>query len=776
MVISAKGSRFDVLSDEEDAVFTVVNRLNGRICRILVNPVEEFYLGFQGNSLVNFGYLLAVTMYSVHWFSVKVSKASESTTKPVVSYLGFKLFKTGSVVGACWSPHLPEESVVLLQSGDLFMFDVNDRESKGKRLRVSWTDDDLSSSRNCKWLGVEFSWHPRILIVARLDAVFLVDFRCDNRNVSLLAKIDTLNLYTPVEKELFCAFCKVGSDGFHFALASDSLLVLCDVRRPLMPVLQWAHGLDKPSYIDSFRLSELRSNSRDNTYEWANESGFGIILGSFSNCEFSLFCYGPSLPGQGGPFASEISRIFKSLYAWELPSGLLLSGCDCQCGSCLVREEFSKDALPLWIDWQQKKDIVLGFGILDSNLSAVFHEADEFGGFTLIRLMSSGKLEVQRFCASWDPIKKFEPAHGASLLHFENNLPCCTGGRDYRFRRTFKYLKFDYLSAHLGGNLTELMDSKMRNSFDGLQQEGSFSIEFHEILCEKLNICGFSQFRTSPDISLVFGDISLPLSVREVALKRIWACLPIELLQLAFSSYTEILEVFSGQKASLEFSVVPDLPQLPPFFLRKHFCRSNKWSQKFQRDDAIVGPVLPLPILVTLYELQNGSPDSQEVGKFSSEEELNIRCDEVMQVAIEMAVSDSAAMSHNDCAVSLADDRDDLWVDSQKSKPFISYNPTAFECSMRDYNHVFKDVRFSKLISKVPERPSFPKDKADSIAPDLYDDLCPIALKYDDCIANITPPELKIFNVLKRQFSRWQDGFSPYCDFCTQLNLKKQRK
>lgn len=754
----------------------VLNRLNGRIRGILVNPVEEFDSAFQGNSLVNVGYLLAFTMYSVHWFSVKVSKASESTTKPVVSYLGFKLFKTCSVVGACWSPHLPEESVVLLQSGDLFMFDVNARESKGKRLRVSWTDDDLSSSQSCAWLGVEFSWHPRILIVARMDAVFLVDFRCDDCNVSLLAKIDMLNLYAPVEKELFHTFSKVDSDGFHFVLASDSLLVLCDVRRPLMPVLQWAHGLDKPSYIDSFRLSELRSNSRDNRFEWANESGFGIILGSFSNCEFSLFCYGPSVPGQGGPFASEISKIFKSLYAWELPSGLLLSGCDCQCGSCLMREEFSKDALPVWIDWHQKKDIVLGFGILDSNLSALFHEADEFGGFTLIRLMSSGKLEAQRYCASWDPIKKFEPAHGASMLHFENDLLCCMGGMDYRFRKTFKYLKFDYLSAHLGGNLTELLDSKMKNSFDGLQQKCSLSIEFHEILCEKLNVCGFSRFRTSPDISIVFGDISLPSSVCEVALKRIWACLPMELLQLAFSRYAEILEVCSDEKASLEFSVVPDLPQLPPFFLRKHFCRSSKWSQKFQRSDAIVGPVLPLPILVTLHELHNGCPYSQEVGKFSSEEELNIRCDEVMQVASEMAVSDSAAKSHNDHAVSLADDRDDLWVDSQKLKPFIWYNPTAFECTARDDNRAFKDTVFSNFISKVPEQPSSPKDKADGIALNLFDDLCPIALKYDDCTTNITPPELKTFNVLKRQFSRWQDGFSPYRDFCTRFNLKKQRK
>ena len=52
-----------------------------------------------------------------------------------------------------------------------------------------------------------------------------------------------------------------------------------------------AHGLDNPCHINIFRLSELRSNSRDDTYKWASESGFCIILGSFQNCEFNLFCY-----------------------------------------------------------------------------------------------------------------------------------------------------------------------------------------------------------------------------------------------------------------------------------------------------------------------------------------------------------------------------------------------------------------------------------------------------------------------------------------------------
>ena len=76
---------------------------------------------------------------------------------------------------ACWSPHIPEESVVLLESGALFLFDLEScfRTSRtsnsnahfgGTKLPVSW-DADFDSG-NCKWLSCEFSWHPRILIVA----------------------------------------------------------------------------------------------------------------------------------------------------------------------------------------------------------------------------------------------------------------------------------------------------------------------------------------------------------------------------------------------------------------------------------------------------------------------------------------------------------------------------------------------------------------------------------------------------------------------------------
>ena len=773
---SASGSGFHIRATKDGNVFRENTGFEYRILNIAVKPFANS-AGETSNSYSSVGYLLASTLCCVHWFVVKDKKLAS----PRLICLGTKVFKSSSVVYACWSPHILEESVVLLESGALFLFDLeshlrngtSNSRFRGTRLPVSWDGD----SGNCKWLGCEFSWHPRILIVARSDAVFLVDLRFDECTVSCLAKVEILRIYASVENEQFLTFTMAGSDGFCFVLASDSLLLLCDVRKPMMPLLQWAHGLDKPCYVHVLRLSELRSDARDDTYRWASESGFCIILGSFRSCDFNLFCYGPTLPTLRGSIVSEVSEVFKTLYAWELPSELLLSGRECRCGSCLVREEILKDDLPEWIDWQQKKELVLGFVILNKDLSAaMLPESDEFGGFTLIRLMSSGKLESQRYCASWDSVKKLKEFH-TELLHFKDNF-MYMDEEEYKFPRKFKYLKFDNLSAYLNGNLTEVLDSKLKKPCKGPREKESFSTESHEILCEKLKACGFGRLRSSPAGATVFNDISSPASIHEVALRRLWAGLPMELLQLAYSNYSEFLEVLVDQKkVALEFLVVPDLPQLPPFFLRRPSCRSNKWSKKVQRDDALVGPVLPLPILLTLHEYRNGYSElEEEACAFSVERELRLQCDEIKQVASGMAVSDSSCELHDDHAVSLADDREDILGGSQKPKAFCLYHPLALKCSTMDHakDNVFEDEKFDNLIFKVPEKKHVPNGTVETIGPELFDDLCLTELRFDASVKNFGPNELKYYNDLKSQWSKWQDNFNLCQEFCTQFKFQKQ--
>ncbi|MBA0711189.1 hypothetical protein Golax_010399, partial [Gossypium laxum] len=64
--------------------------------------------------------ILASTLYCVHWYSVRFDNSCKTRA---LDYLGCELFKSSSIVCACCSPYILEESVVLLENGTLFLFD-----------------------------------------------------------------------------------------------------------------------------------------------------------------------------------------------------------------------------------------------------------------------------------------------------------------------------------------------------------------------------------------------------------------------------------------------------------------------------------------------------------------------------------------------------------------------------------------------------------------------------------------------------------------------------
>ncbi|KAI6679393.1 hypothetical protein NL676_033274 [Syzygium grande] len=337
--------------------------------------------------------------------------------------------------------------------------------------------------------------------------------------------------------------------------------------------LQWSHGLDRPCYIDVFRLSKLRSNSKHDTYQHASKLGFCIILGSLWNCEWSLFCYGPPLPDARGSFPSKVSGIGDSFYAWALPSEL-------------------------------------------------------------------------------------------SISVVEN---------DYKFPKRFKYLKLDYLYSFVKGNLASELETKIKRTSSCPREKASFDPAWHVAICKMLKASGFQLGSPS---ALAFDDIRSPTTVGEIMSRKEWAGLPIELLLLAFSGYSEFVEVLLDQKkVSLEFLVVPEMEQLQPFFLREPSFRSNKWSKKVHRSDALVGPVLPVHFLSTLYLVRDGSSEAS-VG-LSPETELGLRFGEVMQVAPKMAMLDSGSEVHDEHAVSLANDKEETWTASELQKPFF-FVPNRF--------------------------------------------------------------------------------------------------
>ncbi|XP_047315987.1 uncharacterized protein LOC124919711 [Impatiens glandulifera] len=757
VLLSVKEGKLSVQCNGNDGIFKSKNKFNHRILRLLVNSSNGFPCSSGKSSIHPLGYVMACTMYSVHWFTASIMGIGSNEERPFLHFVGSKLFKSNSVAHACWNPHLPHESVVLLSHGRLFLFDLESYAGKesldgvilGKKLHVPW-DDEFNNMRHGRWLSCEFSWHPRILIVVHSSAIFLVDLRSDSCKKICLLKIQSLAMTMGVMNDRFTTFCKVSSDGFYFVVATNRLLLLCDIRKPMMPLLQWAHDLPTPSYISVYPLSEMRSHSKDQ-YKWASDSGYCIILGSFWNCQFSVFCYGPP---PKGTVSSKISKFSKQFYAWGLPSQLPCPVGECHCGSCLVRDEFEKDALPEWVDWRQKKEIVIGFGILDKDLHNQLHAPEMQDSFTLIRLMSSGKLESLRYQASWEFMGSSEKIHKDSVIGCKDSLMYSSNDGEYRFPKKFKYLKLDYLASYISGDLDSIALRKTMKSNKRHYKKGSSSEYFNEYICEKVKQCGLDKN--------VFKEIPLPMSIYEVASRIIWSSLPTNILQQAFSCYSEVIEVLLDNKeVSLEFLDVPEQPQLPPFFFRAPSCRSNKWSGTTKPGSSLVGPILPLPVLLSLSKLEDKGENFDNTAM-----ELTRRCNDVLKVAKEI-VTGSSSLSQNDDAVSLADAMDEVPSETKKKEgSLVLLVPSAFSHTQSDID--VEEERFTMFALEKRVKGISRNDCTDTVGSDLFDDMCPTELKFiDDSFANrnFGPKEMKAYRLLKKQHNRFLGSFDMYQEF-----------
>ncbi|XP_006299498.2 uncharacterized protein LOC17893434 [Capsella rubella] len=727
-----------VLGSDEGDVFVATERLFSRILKILVQPVSTFAAD-DSSSSVELGYVLVYSLYSIHWFCVNYD---ESQGKPVLRNLGCKQFKMCMVVSAAWSPHITGESLVLLENGEVFLFDVNQRLSRlrGSKLKVSWEGQGKSVNRR-SWLGCDFGWTFGIYVVARSDAVFAIARSSENCTVRCLWEVESLNMAATEE---VVGFAKAGSDCFRFILASQSYVFLCDSRSGV-PLLKWQHDVEQPCFIDVYRLSELGIRTVESTTSC-------VIIGSFWNAQSQMFCYGPS---------PSVVKDPCSLYVWELPHNLLLPVGKCLCGDCVFREVMMKESFLEWIDWQKKSVHVLGFGVLNKYLP--LGSSDQSSGFTLVRLTSSGKLEAVTFCAS--PFKSLElVAHKDSACKpDEVNLLYLPDEDEYKFPRRFKYLELKYLSAHTKGMLAGFIDSKLRTKSSGLQQNKSFSLICHEELCKKLKICGFGRDRSSSSITAVFENISSPTSIFEIALRETWSSLPIEILLLAFSNYSEFEDVLvDKKKPSLEFLAVPEFPQLPPFLFRKPSSRSSKWSKKEQPGVELVGPVLPLPVLMTLHEFRNGCPNSEQ--EFSPEAEFSNRCNQISKVTCELAIS-----GQDETTISLGDDRgDEMWLnsDSQKEKKtFISYCPIT-----KTTDSDRQQQELTTFVSRVRRCKEGDNDAGGTTGLELFNELSPVDIYFENRKVNF---DTKALLTSKTLLSQWQHRSSSYQEFLSQYHLKK---
>lgn len=766
-----------------------------RITCLLVNPVDDFCCNEKGdgkltknNKVVTaVGFLMVCRKYSVYWYRVGIT-TKDYVRLDCVGSANAKMLMGKPVASACWSPHLTGECLVLLESGDLLLFDVNyssGREDNSMflvKVRVPLSDklglEKGSLSEGRQWFGCDFSWHPRIFIVCHRNEILLVDLRSSGEcNVCCLLKLEMLSLG---KNDGFFSLSRAGSDGFYFIVATRYLLLLSDVRKPLIPVLRWAHTVRNPRYITVFRLSDLRANAKETMYEWASESGYCVMLGSFWDNNFSLFCYGPK--DNGDRFVhSEISKFCNSYYARGFPSELSLSGSDCKCGSCLVREEFWKSSLPVWTDWRHKKKLILGFGILKPDLSAQLSSFGSFGGFTLIRLTSSGKLEAQNYLATWGS-DKFSEGHKRKSIQLEDNFLYDYDYSEYKGVKKFQHLKLEFLNAYLKDELAKLVVKRREkiteNDVKAQKKYADKSkLNIHQEICRRLKTFGFSTMEFSLNLSAVLKNISWPTSIHEIALRSACAALPTNLLQLAFSTYLDFDEDSENEMEPLEFLDIPDELHAPPFPIRKPSHRSNKWSTKVQPSDAIVGPILPTHFLTTLHKLcEDELKEERELYReeseaFSAHTQFKFLCDKVVEVVQEHIPSSDIKIEED--FVSLADDTEDMSYQSQKLN-FSCHNPSAFLESplkmgiwKRCENHTFSSHiyrRSQELACDLSEK---------RVGKELFDEGCPMELNFDDHTIDLGPKELEMFRTLKKNDIEFQRSVKPYQDYIVRCDEAK---
>ncbi|XP_026427049.1 uncharacterized protein LOC113323031 isoform X2 [Papaver somniferum] len=280
----------------------------------------------------------------------------------------------------------------------------------------------------------------------------------------------------------------------------------------------------------------------------------------------------------------------------------------------------------------------------------------------------------------------------------------------------------------------------------------SYTHEKYKYLHDHLKAASVDQIGSLPDIAKVLTSVSVPMSINEIAVSRMWTGLSISALQLGFSSYSELPQIkLHFKEVSMDFLHIPKSPQLPPFLLRKP-SRRNKESQEVQPGDDLLGPVLPLPVLVNLRKVEKEMGTSAADKNEENEFPLTHQCDEIMRVVDIMGLPGSSAELLDSHAVSLDDDMDESSSVFQEVKSLVFCKPTSFTSENRH-----------SVEQPVPEDTSATFImKANKSGLEMFDDLGPIELKFHSPSRNFGKEELEALKLLKRRISSWQGEYKPY--------------
>ncbi|BAT06792.1 Os09g0104700 [Oryza sativa Japonica Group] len=692
------------------------------------------------------GFLLAATTYSVNWF--KVESSSSSSTSPPALVPAAKQAFDAAVVHACWSKHLHSDCLVLLDNAHLCCFDLHQR--RGSVLRVG----TATATEGGACLSCDYGPQPWTAVVATTKAILLLDLRYGPDhpgNCKVLARVGMQGLFDPdppLNSEChYLAFCKAPFDDFLMSVATERLLLVLDIRQPLTPVLAWQHGLHNPNHIAMFRLSQLRPSKE---HEWASSSGIAILAGSFWSTGFNLFFCGPK------DQCSSSSQNAHHLYAWDVPSRISLIGQHCSCSNGLMREVFT-DHEPI------TRNTVVGYHVLPNTLLQD-ESSSSFTGFALIRLTSSGKLEMQRFRASGDfdeHVMCDGSHHQSAACTTSSIISPDTTAHGEKFSSRYKFLKFHYLSKYLEGNLLSALENH------NVVNKGSHQIVISE------DVSAFAKENSPPcyrSVSDLLCNASVPMNIFETGCQHILNNgLSSDSLLVTFSKYKDMLACSKG-KLIYEYPEVParsrNNDEHRPFLLAKPSGTGNKLTSEAISGDALVGPLLPIPLLLAIEDRNKGTIESSTCqGETSS---VSRRCREALEACVPKTSNANAT-------------RFSGWYASRelRKKPYFVYEPqiddrlTLDETARKEGKKAHMDENLTTFVcGKAGVPHSGPKQAASN----LFDSNCsPVRMDFELPFVDVQPAEQKAIQSLKNQFLSWQNNFRPYKDFCNSHHIQLQK-
>ncbi|KAH9318800.1 hypothetical protein KI387_020569, partial [Taxus chinensis] len=650
-----------------------------------------------------------------------------------LKHIAFANFRT-SVSHACWNPHIPEESAVILENGELRLFDISSCHEthdcpvklKGKSLPLELTNVSGSnnifpkkriarkkywqglSERDVKiredpkesWWHCEYGWHPRILLVAACNEVRLVDFRTKKEKgldySTIIAKANwpeasSYCICAP-RKNRFVALARADYDIFKFTVATQQHLLLFDSRQPLTPILQWEHGLKQsPVYLRMLKLSELRPSVR-NTYKWASDSGYAILAADFKSGEMRVFCYGPKPSSEPGvcntrlhmPPVSCNTDMPEVLYSWELPSKLRTANCLCSEDNAtdLSIQGDSPSAVFLYpkiekLYWDAQPDSICGFYIVSDHASqtalAIASEESEQNttlGFGLLQLTGIGKLLSQRYQASKRLIRKKSRSKGSPEVKI-------SAYENLSFQKNMGYMYrrlpyfFHYLTT--GSTLDRVLPSNFARHLKVHKQS-----ETDPVNSSGCTLLRADRFGSLPPLKDVLDQLTSPCSIYEISCKRLWTSLPLDLLKLAFAAYSDIV--------SLETRLPPDFQQISPcdcvqmpLFYLSNIQKENKYKNYEKNEDQfILGPLLPLPFLLDQQQRKDMILGPTGNSLMSGQETIQDQCRCISDELNNVKRAGPIPQVGDSAIVSLADDID-VWPsqeDLQEENYLLLHEPS----------------------------------------------------------------------------------------------------